>query len=114
MVNWFLGLPDLDSPSIICLAYIMHCCKVLCHIISYASCTRIQYPPKLLMCAVCVCVVIFDAGLGSSSDSWWLVYQEISKFTKVIISVQESRAVAGKLHDSVVNFNVYSLALDIS
>jgi len=32
---------------------------------------------------VCVCTVIFDAGLGGSSDSWWLAYQEISKFTKV-------------------------------
>jgi len=33
---------------------------------------------------VCICAVIVDAGLGTSSDSWWLVYHEISKFTKVI------------------------------
>lgn len=34
-------------------------------------------------CAMRVCAVIFDAGLGTSSDSWRLVYEEISKFTKV-------------------------------
>jgi len=76
--------------------------------------SHVLYLPKLLMCALCVCAVIFDAGLGSSSDSWWLVHQEISKFTKVVISVQEIPAVTWKLCDAVVNFDIYSLALDIT
>jgi len=33
---------------------------------------------------MCICAVIFDAGLSASSDSWSLVYQETIKFTKVV------------------------------
>jgi len=28
--------------------------------------------------------VIFDAGLGATSDSWHIVYQHVSQFTKVV------------------------------
>ena len=54
--------------------YLYSCINTVKRVLNFAANSLLQ---------LCVCTVIFDAGLGASSDSWFLVYQEISKFTKV-------------------------------